>query len=115
MTKAEFAAICAAMRTYYPREPLFPNEHAIELWFEQLREFSAPTMQSALKFWVQRNKYSPSIAELRQLAKDIQAGHILDWNELVEKRRIAGVVKIEEKEHTRKELEDSLRRAGVIL
>ena len=87
MTKAEFAAICAAMRTYYPREPLFPNEHAIELWFNELREFTAPAMQSALKFWVKRNKYSPSIAELRQLTKDVQDGHILDWNELVEKRR----------------------------
>ena len=87
MTKAEFAAICAAMRTYYPREPLFPNEHSIELWFKQLREFSAPTMQSALEFWVKRNKYSPSIADLIQLAKDIQAGHILDWNELGEKKR----------------------------
>ena len=87
MTKTEFAAICAAMRTYYPREPLFPNEHAIELWFEQLCEFTAPAVQSALKFWVKRNKYSPSIAELRQLTKDVQDGHILDWNELVEKRR----------------------------
>lgn len=87
MTKTEFAAICAAMRTYYPREPLFPNEHAIELWFEQLCEFTAPAVQSALKFWVKRNKYSPSIADLRQLTKDVQDGHILDWNELVEKRR----------------------------
>lgn len=115
MTKAEFAAICAAMRTYYPREPLFPNEHAIELWFNELREFTAPAMQSALKFWVKRNKYSPSIAELSQLTKDVQDGHILDWNELVEKRRIAGVVSIEQKEHTREELEDSLRRAGMII
>ena len=115
MTKAEFATICAAMRTYYPREPLFPNEHAIELWFAELREFTAPAMQSALKFWVKRNKYSPSIAELSQLTKDVQDGHILDWNELVEKRRIAGVVSIEQKEHTREELEDGLRRAGMII
>ena len=116
MTKAEFASIAAAMRTYYPREPLFQNEHAIELWFKQLRELSATTMQSALEFWVKRNKYSPSIAELRQLTKDIQNGHILDWNELEGKKR-AGVVSIEHKKQTRKELEleDSLRRAGMII
>ena len=114
MTKAEFAAICAAMRTYYPREPLFPNEHAIELWFKQLREFSAPAMQSALEFWVKRNKYSPSIAELSQLTKDVQDGHILDWNELADKKR-AGVASIERKKHDREELEDSLRRAGMII
>lgn len=114
MTKTEFAAICAAMRTYYPREPLFPNEHAIELWFKQLREFSAPAMQSALEFWVKRNKYSPSIAELSQLTKDVQDGHILNWNELADKKR-AGIVSIEHKEHTHKGLEDSLRRAGMII
>lgn len=114
MTKAEFAAICTAMRTYYPREPLFPNEHAIELWFKQLREFSAPAMQRALEFWVKRNRYSPSIAELSQLTKDVQDGHILDWNELADKKR-AGVVSIEYKDQTRKELEDNLRRAGMII
>lgn len=114
MTKAEFASIAAAMRTYYPREPLFPNEHAIELWFKQLREFSAAAMQHALEFWVKRNKYSPSIAELSQLTKDVQDGHILDWNELADKKR-AGIVSIEYKEQTRKELENSLRRAGMII
>lgn len=87
MTKAEFASIAAAMRTYYPREPLFPNEHAIELWFKQLREFSAAAMQHALEFWVKRNKFSPSIAELSQLTKDVQDGRIINWNELVENRR----------------------------
>ena len=108
MTKAEFAAICAAMRTYYPREPLFPNEHAIELWFKQLREFSAPAMQRALEFWVKRNRYSPSIAELSQLTKDVQDGHILDWNELADKTR-AGVVSIEYKDQTRNALKTAIR------
>lgn len=108
MTKAEFAAICAAMRTYYPREPLFPNEHAIELWFKQLREFSAPAMQSALEFWVKRNKFSPSIAELSQLTKDVQDGHILDWNELADMKR-AGVARLDQKQ---KELEILLQKEG---
>lgn len=114
MTKAEFASIAAAMRTYYPREPLFPNEHAIKLWFDELGNLSAPAMQSALKFWVKRNKYSPSIADLLQLTKDIQDGRILDWNELTDKKR-AGIVSIEYKKQTREELEDSLRRAGAII
>ena len=108
MTKAEFASIAAAMRTYYPREPLFPNEHAIELWFKQLREFSAAAMQRALEFWVKRNRYSPSIAELSQLTKDVQDGHILDWNELADKKR-AGVVSIEYKEQTRNALKTAIR------
>lgn len=114
MTKAEFASIAAAMRTYYPREPLFPNEHAIELWFEQLRDLSASAMQSALKFWVKRNKYSPSIADLLQLTKDIQDGRILDWNELTDKKR-AGVVVIEQKDPKQAELEALARRAGAII
>ena len=87
MTRAEFASIAAAMRTYYPREQLIPNDQAMTLWFEQLEEFHPGAVEKALKHWVKSNKYSPSIAELRTLSQDVQEGRILDLNEVQELRR----------------------------
>ena len=88
MTKAEFSDIASAMRTYYPREQLFATDQALELWFEQIAEFTAAAVEKALKHWARYNKWSPTIAEIRELASDYEAGRILSWNEAQEVRRI---------------------------
>lgn len=38
MTKREFGLFAAAIRTYYPRENILPNEQAHDLWFRQLQD-----------------------------------------------------------------------------
>lgn len=87
MTKAEFADIAAAMRTYYPREQLLPNDQAMTRWYEMLEEYNAAAVEKALKHWVRTNKYSPSIAELRDLAQGVADGRILDLDEVQQMRR----------------------------
>lgn len=81
MTKAEFVNFTAAMRTYYPRENIFPNQQAVELWFLQLQDIPKDVLTLALNAWVATNKWSPSIADLREKAAEITTKQIDDWGD----------------------------------
>lgn len=81
MTKSEFARIAAAMKTYYPREALLPNDMAMELWYFQLSDISYRVAEAALNKWVANNRWSPSIADLREISQGILYGDLPDWGE----------------------------------
>lgn len=81
MTKKEFAIFAMALKTYYPRENLIPNDKALELWFMQLQDLEYKTIELVLNKWVATNKWSPSIAEIREAAAEITSGPIQDWGE----------------------------------
>lgn len=85
MTKKEFALFAMALKTYYPRENLIPNDKAMELWFRQLQDLDYKTAEIALNKWVATNKWSPSIAEIREKAAEITQGEAPDWGEAWEK------------------------------
>lgn len=67
MNKQEFASVAMALQTYYPRFNLLPNDHALDLWFEQLADIDANVMQAAVKKWAAKEKWPPTIADLREL------------------------------------------------
>lgn len=79
MTKQEFALFASALKTYYPRENLLPNTQAMELWFYQLGDLPYKVAETALNKWVATNKWSPSIAEIREQASEIVNGALPDW------------------------------------
>ena len=81
MTKKEFAIFASALRTYYPREKLLPNEQAMELWFNQLQDLPYDIATLTLNKWVATNKWSPSIADIREQAAGITHGTPRDWGE----------------------------------
>lgn len=81
MTKHEFAIFASALRTFYPRENLLPNRQAMELWFNQLSDIPYEIAEASLQRWVSVNKWSPSIAEIRETAAFVQCGDIPDWGE----------------------------------
>lgn len=81
MNKEEFFAIASAIRTYYPKENILPNSQALELWYRELQDIPAKVAEAALRKWVATNKWSPSIAELRETAAEVQNGEIPDWGE----------------------------------
>ena len=90
MTKTEFGIFAAALKTYYPREKdLLPNDAAMKLWYKQLQDIPFPLLEAALDRWVTTNaekgKYSPSIAEIRELSASIASGEIEGWGEAWEK------------------------------
>ncbi len=81
MTKSEFATFAMALKTYYPRENLLPNDQAMTLWFTQLQDIPYKVAEAGLQKWVATNKWSPSIAEIREMSTSIVMGDLPDWGE----------------------------------
>lgn len=81
MDKKEFATFAMALKTYYPRENLLPNNQAMELWFSQLSDIPFEVAQAGLQKWVSLNKWSPSIADIREMYTGIIQGELPDWGE----------------------------------
>ncbi len=85
MDKKEFAAFAMALRTYYPKEQILPNQQAMELWYREIRDIPFPVAEMALRKWVATNKWSPSIADIREITAGIVNGETLTWGEAWEK------------------------------
>lgn len=81
MDKREFAVWAMALKTYYPREQLLPNQQAMELWFRELQDIPADIADVVLRKWVSTNKWSPSIAEIREMASTVVNGEAQTWGE----------------------------------
>ena len=81
MTTEEFKLFIAAIRTYYVKENLFPNEHAISLWYRELQDIPYSVAETALRKWVATNKWAPTIADIRATATSICKQSIPDWSE----------------------------------
>ena len=81
MDKKEFSMYAMAIRTYYPKEQILPNQQAMELWYRELQDIPYDVAEAALRQWVSTNKWSPSIAEIREMASTVQNGSIPDWGD----------------------------------
>lgn len=81
MTRQEFATFAMALKTYYPKEQLLPNQQAMELWYRELQDIPYQVAETALRKWVATNKWSPSIAEIREAVTGISKEKIPDWSE----------------------------------
>ena len=81
MDKKEFSMFAMGLKTYYPRENLLPNNQAMELWFKQLEDIPYKVAEVALHKWVATNKWSPTIADIREMAAETLQGEIPDWGE----------------------------------
>lgn len=82
MKRDEFAKFAMALRTYYPRENLLPNNEAMELWYRQLQDIPFKVAEAALNKWVALNKWSPSIAEIREQSAGLKRGSELqNWGD----------------------------------
>ena len=81
MTKKEFAIFASALRTYYPKENILPNDKALELWYQQLQDIPADVAELTLNKWVATNKWSPTIADIREHAAIIRQGEAKDWGD----------------------------------
>ena len=81
MDKKEFGLFASALKTYYPKENLLPNQQAMELWYRQLQDIPYQVAELALNKWVSTNKWSPSIAEIREQAAGIRCGDKPLWSD----------------------------------
>lgn len=81
MTKKEFSIFAVALKTYYPKDTILPNEQAMELWYMQLKDLPYEVASTALNSWVATNKWSPTIADIREKSADLMQGERKDWSE----------------------------------
>lgn len=81
MDKEEFALFAMALKTYYPRDGLLPNQQALDLWFKQLCDLDYKIAEIALNKWVATEKWPPTIADIREQAAIIEVGELPDWGE----------------------------------
>ena len=79
MNRQEFAMFTMALRTYYPREKILPNDQAAELWFKQLADIPYKDAETVLNRWVGNNKWSPSIADIREGFMALSGQELPDW------------------------------------
>ena len=89
LTTKEFGQFVMALKTYYPRENLLPNNQAVELWYQQLGDIPYNIAELTLNKWVSTNKWSPSISDIRELAATIQTGEYKTWGDAWEEVRMA--------------------------
>lgn len=81
MNKREFGIFASALRTYYPKENILPNEQAMELWFKQLQDIPYNVAEVMLNKWVATNKWSPSISDIRAATADLTQGEAKEWGD----------------------------------
>lgn len=81
MNKQEFALFASALRTYYPKENLLPNEQAMQLWFNQLNDIPYNIAEIMLNKWVASNKWSPAISDIREGAAALMQGEAKEWGD----------------------------------
>lgn len=118
MNKQEFGAFASALRTYYSKEKLLPNAQAMELWFRQLQDIPYQMANAVLAKWVATNKWSPSIADIREAVAEIQnGGPAPDWGEGWEQamtaiRRFGSYAEAEAMESMPPLVRETVRRLG---
>lgn len=82
MTEKEFSFLALALISYYPKEKNFlPTDEAIELWYYQLKDIDYKVAEAAINKWAATNKWSPTIADIRETAASITLGELPDWGE----------------------------------
>ena len=69
----EFRTIMTALSTAYPRDNFISNETAFNLWYSALHDIDYPTLKRAAQSYIMANKFPPTIADIRQLAYDLDA------------------------------------------
>ena len=70
-----------ALKTYYPRDGLLPNNEALNLWFIQLQDLDYKVVELSVNKWVAVNKWPPTIADIRETAANIVLGDTPEWGE----------------------------------
>ena len=69
----DFRTIMGALIAAYPRDNFIPNEYTFTLWYSALHDLGYPVLNRAAQSYIMANKFPPTIADIRQLAYDLDA------------------------------------------
>lgn len=81
MTFKEFAIITDAIKTYYPKDNMFPTEQAMGLWYDALKDLDYKMAEMQIKKHISTSKYPPTIADIRECLNDFAEEKVLDTSQ----------------------------------
>lgn len=83
MTKEEFGEVMGKLKAYYKNADL-NNAEVQALWFYHLEPFRADVVGEAIRRYAGKNKFPPTIAELKEQCKTIQSEQSAFWRKIQE-------------------------------
>lgn len=72
MTKPEFLKIVGVLKANYTDPKFLPDSFAYDVWYSALKDLSALECQTAVLKWMSTSRYTPTIADLRQMVSEIR-------------------------------------------
>lgn len=81
MTSSEFATLAAALKTAYMRDKFLATKEAYDLWFGMLGDLPYEAASNAVKRWILTEKWTPTIADIRERATQVMMPAFPDWSE----------------------------------
>jgi hypothetical protein len=81
MTVEGMEQFAKVVKTTYPREKLLDTAEAFEIWMRFLEDIPDEVGMAVLAEWIAHNRWSPSIADIREGAVNKIHGDVPDWGE----------------------------------
>ena len=67
LTKEEFIPIVRTMKSVYTDAKFIPDENAVAVWYELLKDIDAKSLMAAVAKYMQTEKFPPFPADLRKM------------------------------------------------
>lgn len=80
MNKTEFMKVVMVIRSVYQKDDFLKDESSATVWYAMLKDLTYEQVVTAVQKHAMTNKWTPSIAELREQVVDIQADGS-DWSD----------------------------------
>lgn len=81
MTKEEWAKLVLSIKDLYPAEKILNTDHAIQLWYEMLKDIDYQDLAKGLWKYALENKFPPTISDLRGQSVAIKFGEFSSWED----------------------------------
>lgn len=81
MTIKEFGYISDLIKETYAKEQILRTKEAMEIWYEMLKDLPFEPVIVGLKKWFATEKWSPTIADIREMAVSVSTGDMPDWSQ----------------------------------
>lgn len=81
MSREEFKILVKGMKAVYAQPSFIPDQDAFNVWYGLMKDIDYQVCNAAIQKWMLTNKFPPTIAEIRELATEIQCGKLPDWGE----------------------------------
>lgn len=70
MNKTEFSKLADIIRTYYPHANIMPNEQALSLWYEELKQLSFEMALASVRYHVNTSNRIVTIYDIKNALAD---------------------------------------------